>query len=805
MLRIPDHCDRLIRHHRLILVVALLATVAGAYFSAKLPLKSDLDDLLPDSFASVHAMNRMRQEVGGSGRLRVVLETKDFAAARRFAHDLDQRLMATPYVKYVDYRNNVAFYRRNALLFLDPEALDSLRDGIQHAIDKQKQRLNPLLVDDLFGEPSEDKGGDLASWEEKYKEKEPREYYTNADSTILVVEVFPDQAQSALTFTRTMLRAVQEVVDSLHPTGYASDMQVYYGGNMKNRLDEYEVVRKDILGTALYGITGVFLLIVLYFRSFVAATLISVSLTFSIAWTFGLTYLLIGELNTITGFMFVILFGLGIDYGIHTFARYAESRRLGMDPQQAMQQMVCQTGSAVATTALTTAAAFYLLLLMDFKGFSQLGFIAGTGVLFAFLAMVMVLPALIFPMERWGLLRFTASAPGSGRVIRRPIPHARPIVVAAAVLTVAGVAMSSGLGFEYDFTNLRAISPERQIVSQKTEGVFTLSESPAVVLADSRSEVDAIVTTVKAHKAVDSLTPTIQTVRSIFSLVPDDQPLRLAKIGAIRDLVDREAEGVVTGEDKRRVDRLREYLAVDRPFTWDDVPAEDKRQFLTTKGEIGNFVFIYPSVPLRDGRQAIAFRDDVGTIRTASGKVYYAASSNIISAEMLVLMLKEGKWALGLSVLAVFALVGLDFRNVRASLIVMLPLAIGFTWIGGIMFLDGLKFNIYNIVVLPSIVGIGVDNGVHLYHRYLEEGPGSLRFILRHTGMAISMATLTTIVGYSGLITASHPGLQSIGRLAVIGIGVTFLTGVIVLPAVLQLGENRRPSTAPESVAPESA
>ncbi len=799
MLRIPDHCDRLIRHHRVILVVAALATVVGAYFSSKLTLKSDLDDMLPDSFASVHAMNRMREEVGGSGRLRVGLETRDFSAAIRFANDLDHRLMATPFVKYVDYRNNASFYRRNALLFLEPEALDSLQGAIQRAIDKRKEQLNPFLADDIFGEPSEEESGDeLASWEDKYREKETREYYTNADSTVLVVEVFPDQAQSGLDVTRAMLRAVQEAVDSLRPARYASDLQVYYGGNMKNRLDEYEVVRRDIFGTAVFGITGVFLLIVLYFRSFVVATLVSVSLGFSMNWTFGVTYLVIGELNTITGFMIAILFGLGIEYGIHTFSRYAESRRQGMAPPQAMQQMVCQTGSAVATAALTAAAAFYLLLIMDFKGFSQLGFIAGTGVLFAALAMVMVLPALIFLVERWGLLRFTAAAPGSGQVVRRVFPFARPIVAAAAALTVAGVAMSSRVKFEYDFTNLRSISPERQEVSAKTENVFTLSESPAVVLADSRSEVNAIVTAVKAHQAVDSLTPTIEAVRSIFSLVPDDQETRLAKIRSIRELVDREAEGVVTGEDQLRVDRLREYLAVDRAFTWDDVPAEDKRQFLTTKGEIGNFVFIYPSVPLRDGRQAIAFRDDVGTIRTASGQVHYAASSNIISAEMLVLMLEEGKWALGLSVLAVFALVLLDFRNLRVSFLVMLPLLIGFTWIGGIMFLDGMRFNIYNIVVLPSIVGISVDSGVHIYHRYLEEGPGSLRYVLRHTGVAIAMATVTAIIGYSGLITASHPGLQSIGRLAVIGIGVTFLTAVFVLPAVLQVGERRPPSTGPE-------
>ena len=112
------------------------------------------------------------------------------------------------------------------------------------------------------------------------------------------------------------------------------------------------------------------------------------------------------------------------------------------------------------------------------------------------------------------------------------------------------------------------------------------------------------------------------------------------------------------------------------------------------------------------------------------------------------------------------------------------------------MYVFGMKLNFFNIVVLPSVIGIGVDNGVHIYHRYLEEGPGSLRFILRNTGLAISMTTLTTIVGYSGLILARHPGLNSLGNLAVIGISSTFITAIVVLPALLQFLDTRKRTPA---------
>ena len=795
MLRIPHQCEKLYRHHRVILVVALVASVIGAWLSLKLPLKSDLDELLPDSFPSVHAMNRMRQEVGGSGRLRLVLEAPSFEAMKRLAHDLEPRLAASPFVQYVDYRNNVEFYRTHALLFLEPAELDSLQQAIQDAIDSRKQELNPFMVDDLFGENEVESGtDDLAVWEDKYQTAEPRSYNTNADSTVLVMEIFPLQARSDLSFVREMVVNIRAIVDSVGPTNYDPAMQVYYGGSLKNRLDEYDVIRKDILGTALYGVGGVFLLIALFFRRAYGAFLVSLSLVMALTWTFGVTYLVIGELNTITGFMFVILFGLGIDYGIHTFARYAESRQAGYTTEVAIDHMVCQTGTAVATTAVTTAAAFFLLMFMDFKGFAHLGFIAGVGVLFSFMAMVMVLPSLLILSERFGLIRFppVASKSPAARPAPRPLRFVRPVLVTGVVVTVVAAVLATQVEFEYDFTNLRAISPERQLVGEKTEGVFTLSESPAVILADSREEVDQIVRAVNRVKQNDTMSPTIDRVRSIFSLVPEDQEARLEKIREIRTLVETEAKGAVTGEDKRRLDKLEGYLQVEHTFTWDDFPAEDKRQFINTSGEIGNFVFIYPSVALRDGRNAIDFRNDVGTITTESGTVYHAASSNIISAEMLVLMLSEGKWAMALSIVAVFLLVWLDFRSFRGTLLVMVPLLIGFVWAGGVMFLIGMKMNFYNVVVFPSIVGIGVDNGVHLFHRYLEEGRGSLPFVVRRTGWAIAMTTITTIVGYSGLILARHPGLQSIGFLAVIGIGMAFVTAVVLLPSIIQAMENRK-------------
>ncbi len=797
MLNIRPNYKFVKKYHIPILIIAVISTVIGGYFSSKLKLQTDLTALLPEHFESVKALNRIKEEVGGVGQLRLVIETKNFSAAKKFANDLTPRLLESELIKYVDYKNDVNFYKTNAWLCLEPAEGDTLYSHIGDPITAEQQELHPMFRDDLFGdeEDTEESDNSLEETLAQYEEKIPGEYYANADSTVLVMKVFASQTNSNLAFIRKMIAEVKTIVEAANYRQYDPDMKIYYGGNFQNKIDEFETVKDDILGTAFYGLGGVFLLIIIYFRRLVGAILISLTLLFSLAWTFGLTYATLGELNTITGFLFVILFGLGIDYGIHAFARYSESRAAGMTLDESLEKLVGQTGQALTTTALTTSLAFFSLMIMDFKGFSDLGFIAGSGILFALVAMVVVLPALIIVAEKFKLLRPKPNPQKTTQFTPKAFPYVRPFLFGALLLTLFSIYALWNIQFQYDFTELRAITEQRKIVSEKTDGVFKLSESPAVVLANSDEEMAAIETTIGNIIEADTLTPTVKTTRSLYSLVPNDQPERLAKIRRIEQLVEEEAEGVMTGENKEKLEELKEYLQVREPFTWDDFPEKDKRQFINKRGEIGKFVFVYPSVALRDGRNAIDFRNDIGTFQTEDGKVFHASSSNIILADMLIILIKEGRLAVILTFLVVFLVLFLDFRDVKATLLVLSPLVIGVLWMGGVMFLTNMKFNFFNIVVIPSVIGIGVDNGVHIYHRYKEEGPGSLLYVLKNTGFAIFMTTTTTLVGYSGLIMASHPGLNSIGDLAIIGITSTFVTAVLFLPALLQwLEKSKIPS-----------
>jgi predicted RND superfamily exporter protein len=107
------------------------------------------------------------------------------------------------------------------------------------------------------------------------------------------------------------------------------------------------------------------------------------------------------------------------------------------------------------------------------------------------------------------------------------------------------------------------------------------------------------------------------------------------------------------------------------------------------------------------------------------------------------------------------------------------------------MMLAGMMFNFYNLVVLPAILGIGEDNGVHLAHRYRDEGENSMWSVLSSTGQHVTIGSLTTMLGFSGLLFTNHPGLQSLGEMAVIGIGMTLVAALTFLPALIQLLEDK--------------
>jgi len=152
---------------------------------------------------------------------------------------------------------------------------------------------------------------------------------------------------------------------------------------------------------------------------------------------------------------------------------------------------------------------------------------------------------------------------------------------------------------------------------------------------------------------------------------------------------------------------------------------------------------------------------------------------------------RDGRNAMLLTLLIIFFLLWLDFQNPRHALMSMIPLAFGLLWMVGLMHVVGMKFNFINVIGLPLILGIGIDDGVHIMHRWRHEGHGHMRTVFASTGKAIFLTSLTTMFAFGSLAFSIFRGFASFGLALFIGVGACFFTTVIVLPAIIGIIEKR--------------
>ena len=785
------------RHYKGILVVSILLTAFCSIFVYRLgrKLETDLVALIPENYQSVKTLNEIKQRVGGVGSLVVLVQSPDFEANRRFAEDLAHELQDEKYetyINFVDYKRDAEFYRKNALLFMETDDLDEILTRIDDYIIQEKLKLSPLYI----SLDEEEAVLDFSDIEAKYRTADNGDetYYTNSNRTILALEAMAAGTVSNIGFAKDMQRVIQQAVKKVNPRAYHPQMSIEYGGPFKNKIDEYDTILSDVRSTLIFGVMGIVALLTFYFRQPLAAFFVAVPLAMGLIWAFAITYWVIGNLNTMTAFLFVILFGLGIDFGIHMFARYLEVRMDKTDVRQSIETMLSQTGQAILTAAITTSIAFFSLTLTDFRGFSEFGFIVGTGIVMSLVSMTTVLPAvLVLADQKFMRIRMRHVWGHNWGGSRGHFPYPKLVIAGALLLTIYLGIHLRDIDFEYDFTNLRSNLPASVKVKQKMTTIpryGSESQSYGIVLADSKAELDEIVAALEKKIAEDDPTPTIDKVKTLWTeLRGQDEKLDI--IGEIRALADGEGAKLIKGTQKAQLDSLRDLLDVKR-LAVEDLPENLLRKFETIDGSQAYFAQILPSVQLRDGKNAIAFAEDSHEIQTESGKVFYSSSSNIIFADMLRLMLRDSPRAISLTVIVVFLILLTDFRSLRSALLVIFPLACGTVWMCGSLYLQDLKLNFYNMVALPTIIGMGIDNGVHLYHRYREEGPGSMPVVIRSTGGAMFISMLTTMVGFFGLMMATHPGLNSIGRLALIGLLTCFVAAVLVLPAILEVLEGHR-------------
>ncbi|MCD6343645.1 MAG: MMPL family transporter, partial [Spirochaetaceae bacterium] len=223
----------------------------------------------------------------------------------------------------------------------------------------------------------------------------------------------------------------------------------------------------------------------------------------------------------------------------------------------------------------------------------------------------------------------------------------------------------------------------------------------------------------------------------------------------------------------------------------EELPKMIRDTFISKDGK-SNLVTISPRENPWHGQFRKVFNAQVSTVTDQSTGMILAADQLGNIAE------HDSVRALIAALIAVFLILLADFRNLRLTLLTFLPLLLSFTSLYGLMALFGIKFDFVNIIAVPLLVGIGIDDSVHINHRYLMEGRGRMNLAISETGSAVALTTITTMIGFSSFIPSIMRAMRSTGIVLTLAMALAFIYSVFLHPALLilvseKLGWNLNP------------
>ncbi|MGH7279355.1 MAG: MMPL family transporter, partial [Candidatus Rokuibacteriota bacterium] len=606
-----------------------------------------------------------------------------------------------------------------------------------------------------------------------------------------------------------------------------------------------------------FGLT--FVLLVFAFLTLGKPIIMLVVLALSLCWSIGVATLVIGHLSLFSVVFISIVIGIGIDYGIYYLFRYQEERFLGRSLEEAIAITAARSGPGMLMGAVTAAGTFYVLMLTDFRGLQELGFIAGTSLLLAWLAMMTVFPAALVLVDRRHPGRHPGAIPRAMALQGMRVPlvdqitrHPRIVLTLAVVVTLLSLWGLRWVNFDYNLLNLQSEGTESVVWEKRVLATAGRSAFAALSSADSLDELR------HKHEAFLRLS-SVSEVDSALLLIPDDQEEKRKIIAAFEPLVAPVRVGRPRPVDLSRLSGEFETLKRRLDIAANEAPAGDtKRQLERVTGDLGRLLarlraadpeaaepaltvlqqqmyrdfvrnfqrlqanvnpkpigidalpedirrkfisdrgrFLLQIHPAVDIWEREGARRFVQELRSVDADV---TGTPIVTYEVVGLMERAYQQGTLYAVILITAVTGLMLRRVRETVLAVLPLGLGLLWTVGLMYAFDLSFNMGNVFGLPLILGAAAEYGLNVVIRFMEgrDGPGPL--VARSTVMAVLVNGLTTVAGFGSLMLADHRGIFGLGLLLTIGSAAALVASLVVLPVLLRLVH--RPRRAPPAAGP---
>ncbi len=783
-----------LRFPKSVLLLAAIATALSIFFIQKIQIRTSFSDLLPDTHPAVVQARELERVVGGASFIVVAVETKNPEAAGRLLDDLRREIEKEGLdgIRYIDDRPPADFIRRSGLLYLSLTDLDKLSDKIRGRIDRAKLKKAKLYID--FGDGDKGLSDDLDDTKGKYGvflEANPR--YQNREGTLFISLIKPEWRTTDMARTETCVSRLEAMIQRLNPASYDPSLSVRLTGPFVKTLRQKRTTVRDAAVVSALSFLAAITYLLLHFRRKRAFLLIGIPMTVSTLWTLALAYFFYGSLNIFSSVACAVLLGLAADYGIHIYSEYHRHRRLKEAPPEALRASISHLGRAFVTASSTTAAAFFAVALSQFKAFREFGVLAGAGILVCLIAFILLFPPLTLVVEKIHPERIVLREWSdqrqrfSHRWIRWVLSPTNLVLTGLLLLLPFVTVLAGHLRFDFNLNHIMGRQETREL-DQKVDGIFNHSVNPEVALARDRFEAGRVARALRSSQVKNGRSKEGTTIKGVLSLadfIPGEQEKKIEKIGRVKALFTPLVLRLMTGNDKEAYEKLRPMLDPVR-ITMESLPNQVLSKFEDREGGLGRMVFIFPNFEMTQADRFMRFVEEVREVKCPDCEAPFAASGeSTVYYEIVRMLFREARTVVGLTLLAVFFALWINFRSVTSALTVITPLFVGLMATLGWMALMGIPFNIINLAAGPIILGTADDYGVHFYQRFVDHPEASLPESYRLVFRPIVGSALTTLIGFGSLLIADMGGIRTFGLVSVVGIGLCTITTLVWFPAFL--------------------
>jgi hopanoid biosynthesis associated RND transporter like protein HpnN len=846
-----------------VVVACLLLAVGASVFSAThFAISSDINGLLSKDIDWRKREVLFENAFGRFGVIEAVVEAPTPELTNAATRDVTKALAEDKtHFESVASAGGSDFFASHGLLFLDKDALKKSLDGLSQAdvlltdlsSDMSLRGLVAGLEDVLIGlNANKIKLEDLArpfnmfatsidnvvagkpasfSWRALAEGQAP-----SSNEMRGFIEIRPKLDYSALEPGQAATQAIRKIAADIAPKYQAT---VRLTGPVAMADEEFGTIKENAARNGAITLAIVLFILWLALRSGRLMLAVIINLAVGLALTAALGLLMIGSFNLISVYFAVLFVGIGVDFGIQYSVRYRAERHEIDDVQQAIMRAGFHVGQPLTLAAFATAAGFFSFLPTDYRGVSELGQIAGCGMLIAFATTITLLPALIKlfnpPGEPEGL-GYTSLAPVDEFMAR----HRIGIIAGTGIAVAGALPLLYWLTFDFNPINLR---------DPKTESIATYLELARDPSTDTNAIQVLAPTLEKAGEIAGraSKLPQVSHAVTLSSFIPTDQNEKLPLIkqtadklvgafdpkdkqdpptdaenvealnegadrlkeaagdlkGAGADAARRLATGLsalAQGDQAKRttadnvlvwslrsaLDTLHNSLKTE-PITRESLPPDLVKDWLTPDGQAR--VSIAPKEDPGDNEAMRRFARAVLQVEpnATEGPISILEAGNTIVHAFI----EAGIWAM----LSIAILLWVVLRKFGDVLLTLIPLTLA-----GVVTLElcvavGLPLNFANIIALPLLLGVGVAFKIYYIMAWRE---GQTHLLQTSLTRAVIYSALTTATAFGSLWFSSHPGTSSMGKLLALSLVCTLAAAVLFQPILM--GKPRTVTPEGESV-----